>query len=140
MAAYTEAQIQTMVDTAITDHKTTSIVYYPYSTGAVDIYKQRTRAFGAGVTLIGRAILNPTMEQISVIGNGEAYDIAFLFSKLEMDRKFPSASDGEWLDVDAQMSWWGRRYKIEKVHPSGQVGLTFSLVIVLGTTIPGSRD
>ena len=138
--SYTEAQVQTMVDNLIAVHKTTSIVYYPYATGAVDIYKQRIQTFGTGVTVIGRAILNPTKEQISVIGNAESYDIAFLFSKLELDRKFPSASEGEWLDVDAQMSWWGRRYKIEKVHPSGQVGVAFSLIIVLGTTIPGSRD
>jgi len=138
--AYTEAQIQTMVDNVITTHKTTSIVYYPYTSGSVDIYKQRTKSFGTGVTLTGRAILNPTPEMISVIGNEESYDIAFLFSKLEMDRKFPAASDGEWLDVDAEMTWWGRRYKIEKVHPSGQVGLTFSLVIVLACSIPGSRD
>jgi hypothetical protein len=140
MLAYTEAQILTMVDNAITAHKTTPIVYYPYVSGALDIYKQRANTFGTGVTVIGRAILNPTEEVISIIGNDERYDIAFLFSKLEMDRKFPSAADGEWLDTSGEISWWNRRYKIEKVHPSGQVGVYFSLVIVLATTIQGSRD
>jgi hypothetical protein len=92
------------------------------------------------VTLVGRAILNPTNEQISVIGNEERYDVAFLFSRLEMIRKFPAASEGEWIDVSGEFSWWGRRYKIEKVAPSGQIGASFSLVIALGMTIQGSRD
>jgi len=137
---YTETQILNMVDEVIAAHKTTAIVYYPYVTGSTDIYKQRTKTFGTGVSLTGRAILNPTQEQISVIGNDERYDVAFLFSKLEMDRKFPSASEGEWLDVDAEITWWSRRYRIEKVHPSGQVGQYFSLVVVLATTIEGQRD
>ena len=136
----TEAQIQTMVDVNLTRYKTTAIAYYPYVSGVVDIYNQRTKTFGTAVSLVGRAILNPTNEKISVIGNDERYDIAFLFSKLEMDRKFPSAAEGEWLDVAGEMTWWGRRFKIEKVAPSGQVGTSFSLVIVLGTTIQGRRD
>lgn len=136
----TEAQIQTFVDENITKYKTTPIVYYPYVSGTVDIYKQRTKTYGTPVTLVGRAILNPTNEKISVIGNDERYDIAFLFSRLEMQRKFPSASEGEWLEITGELTWWNRRFKIEKVAPSGQVGESFSLVIVMGTTIQGQRD
>lgn len=136
----TEAQIQKIVDSVITKYATSQILYYPYEAGAVDIYKQRVKTFGAPTTLVGRAILEPTKEQISVIGNDERYDVAFLFSRLEMVRKFPSATDGEWIDVTGEFSWWNRRYKIEKVAPSGQVGTTFSLVIALAMTIQGGRD
>lgn len=136
----TEAQIQAKVDIEITRHRTTAINYYPYVDGVTDIYKQREKTFGTAVPLIGRAVLNPTPEQLTMIGNGEKYDIAFLFSRLEMARKFPLADDGEWLDVSGEFTWWNRRYKIEKVAPTGQVGTGFSLVVALGTTIQGQRD
>ncbi len=136
----TEAQIQTKVDQVITQHRTTAINYYAYVEGITDIYKQRTKTFAAPVELIGRAILNPTQEKLTVIGSGERYDIAFLFSRLEMIRKFPSADEGEWLDVSGEFTWWDRRYKISRVAPTGQVGLDFSLLVALGMTIQGQRD
>lgn len=136
----TEAQIQTKVDAVITQYRTTEINYYPYVAGTMDVYKQRVKTFGTAVQLVGRAILNPTPEQLTVIGSGESYDIAFLFSRLEMERKFPLADEGEWMDVSGEMEWWNRRYKIRKVAPTGQVGTSFSLVVVLGSTIQGSRD
>lgn len=138
--AITEETAQKAVDRNIERHKTTAILYYPYTTGVVDRYGQRDKTFGAAVSLVGRAIHRPTPEMITVIGNGEVYDIAFLFSRLEMLRKFPAALDGEWVDASGQMEWRNRRYKIEKVAPSGQVGETFSLCIVLATTILGERD
>lgn len=136
-----EEQIGIDIDRILTRYKTTEIKYHPYVSGSVDIYKQRTKTFGTPVSLTGRAILNPTSEQISAIGSEESYDIAFLFSRLEMKRKFPSADEGEWMQPDGEMEWRdGRRYKIEKVKPSGQVGIYFTLMIVLGNTIQGSRD
>ena len=137
----TEDNVQLVVDHYITLHRTTPIQYLAYAGGAVDRFKQRTKTFDApSPDLIGRAIHNPTSEQVSIIGQGEVYDIAFLFSKLEMDRKFPAAVDGEWIQPEGQMVWRDRTYKIEKVKPSGQIGLTFSLVIALATTILGERD
>jgi len=136
----TETTVQNKVDSVIRQYKTTPIKYYPYASGAVDVFKQRIKTFGTPVTLVGRAIHRPTPEQITVIGDGEEYDIAFLFSKIEMDLKFPSATDGEWIDTYGQMEWRDRRYKIEKVAPTGQVGTTFSMVVALANTIPGQRD
>lgn len=136
----TEAQIEAAVDSVIRKHRTTEILYYPYVTGALDLYKQRVRTYGAAVSLVGRAIIRPTKENLTVIGNDEAYDIAFLFSRTEMLAKFSLVPEGEWLDVSGEMSWFGRRFRIEKVHPSGQIGQRFMLVIVLASTIEGHRD
>ncbi len=135
-----EERIEAFVDQVIRRYKTTEIVYYPYVAGATDSYKQRTRTYGTAVTLVGRAILNATSEQISVIGNDERYDIAFLFTRLEMIDKFPTADEGEWLSVKGEITWWGRRYRISDVRPTGQVGERFLLVVALGKTIEGSRD
>lgn len=134
------AAIEAYVDNTITKYRTTDILYYPYSSGATDLYKQRTKSFGTAVTLIGRAIIRPTSEVLTVIGNGEVYDIAFLFSRSEMVRKFPTASEGEWMNVDGEIAWFNRRYKIERVTPTGQVSTTFLLVAVLAMSIPGARD
>lgn len=136
-----EENIQTYVDKMIRRYRTTPIVYEAYETGqAVDIYKQRVKTYLPGVELVGRAILNPTREKVTIIGNGENYDIAFLFSRIELLDKFPLALEGQWLNVDGRMTWYNRQYRIVKAQPSGQVGQTFSLFIALGESYPGKRD
>lgn len=135
-----EQSIQLAVDRNLTQFRHSQIRYFPYLSGATDVYKQKAKQFGVPTPLIGRAILNPTKEQVSVIGNDEVYEIAFLFSRLEMIRKFPLANEGEWLDVTGQIEWYDRRFKIEKYQQSGQVGPDFSLVIALGNSLLGQRD
>lgn len=135
-----EVAIESTVDRVISFNRTTPIVYFPYALGTVDRYRQRVKTFGSSTELIGRAILNPTPEKVSVIGNDEQYEIAFLFSRLQLVEKFSTAAEGEWLDVSGEMTWFNRRFKIEKVAPSGQVGASFSLVIVLANTLDGQRD
>lgn len=138
---FTEDNIQSIVDSFITRFRTTPIQYLAYISGAVDRYNQRDKTFAApSQDLIGRAIHRPTPEKVTVIGQGEVYEIAFLFSRLEMRRKFPAAVDGEWIQAEGRMTWRGRTYKIEKVKPTGQVGETFSMVVVLANSILGHRD
>lgn len=136
-----ESEIQAKVDKMVSVRfKTSPISYFPYVSGAVDVYKQKTKVFGPPVSLDGRAILNPTSENLSVIGNDERYDVAFLFSRAEMLRKFPLAIEGQWMDVTGELEWYGRRFKIEKVRPTGQTSTTFHLMVVLSMTLPGKRD
>ncbi len=135
-----ERSIQLAVDKQLTQFRHSQIRYFPYASGPTDVYKQKVKQFEPPVPLIGRAILNPTKEQVSVIGNDEVYEIAFLFSRLEMLRKFKLANEGEWMDVTGQMEWYDRRFKIEKYHQSGQVGPEFSLIIVLANSLLGQRD
>jgi len=140
MATAQEIRIEAYVDKILRRYRTTAITYLPYTSGALDVYKQRTRTYGTAVDLVGRAILQPTPEKLTVIGNDEQYDIAFLFSRTEMEAKFPALSEGEWMEVTGEMTWWNRRYRIVKVAPTGQVGERFLLVVVLANTIQGARD
>jgi hypothetical protein len=136
-----ESAIDARLDELLTNEfRSTAIVYHPYVSDTVDIYKQRTKTFGTPVTIRGRAIHRPTPEQISVIGNGERYEVAFLFSRRELIRRFPSAADGEWVSTDGEVAWFNRRYKIEKVQATGQVSTHFLMVVVLANTIQGHRD
>lgn len=135
-----EAAIQNKIDETITRFKTTEIRYFPYESGTIDIFRQRTKSFSAYISLIGRAILRPTPEKVTVIGNDEQYDVAFLFSRLEMLRKFPAAEEGKWIVSSGKMWWWDREYKIEHVRPTGQTGLTFSMIVVLANSYQGKRD
>lgn len=135
-----ETQIGIIIDQMLTRYKSSEIKYHPYATGSVDIYNQREKTFGTPVVLIGRAILDPTKEQVTLIGNGEEYEIAFLFSRLEMRRKFPLADEGKWIDSAGQMEWWSNRYKLEKVQPTGQVGLYFHMMVALGRSLQGARE
>jgi hypothetical protein len=136
----TEAQAQRVVDEAIRKYRTSPIQYLPFVSVVTDLYKQGTPQFGTAVTLVGRAIHHPTSEMISVIGNDERFGVAFLFSRLEMLRKFPSANEGEWIVDTGRMVWNSTTYKIEHVRPTGQLGETFAEVVVLGNTIDGRRE
>jgi hypothetical protein len=133
-----EAKAQRAVDAVITRYKTSPILHYPYVAQTPDAYGQSRPGFGVATTLVGRAIHRPTKEAITVIGDGEVFEIAFLFSRLEMLRKFPSAPEGEWISSADQLSWQNRRYRILHVRPTGQLGETFSELIVLGETLVGT--
>jgi hypothetical protein len=136
----TEAQAQRATDRAIRRYRASVITVLKFaSAGTPDRFKQSQATFSTGVPIIGRAIHHPTKEQITVIGDGERYEIAFLFSRLEMLRQFPLLPEGKWVTTYDRISWNGNTYKLEKVQPTGQVGTTFSLVVALGSTAEGDR-
>lgn len=128
------------VDRALKAYKTSPIKYYSLNTTTLDVYKQATKVFATAVTLTGRAIIRPTSEQVTSIGNGEVYDMAFLISAKEAELKFPGVASGEWVKTSGEMEWNSRRFIIDKVVPSGQVGTLYSMVIVLATSVKGHRD
>jgi hypothetical protein len=139
MAGITEDRAEAAVDYGIRRCRSSSIEYVPYVPGAVDVYRQKDKVYGVPVPLVGRAIVSPTPELITVIGNNEKWDVAFLFSRVEMVSQFPLADEGEWMDTSGEMTWDGKRFKIGRAAPSGQIGEKFLLFIVLGTTIEGQR-
>lgn len=127
----TEAQTEAKIDSVLTKYQTTEIQYYPYTSGPTDVYGQRDVTFGTPVTAVGRAIIEPTEEVITDIGRIVDIDVAFLFSRLEMLRKFPTAVEGAWMDDAGQLSWNGSRYRIVRTAPSGQIATKFLLFILL---------
>lgn len=66
-----------------------AIQVYPAISVTRNQYGQASPAFGPAVECIGRCILEPTPEDISIIGNLQGVDIAILFSRLELVREFP---------------------------------------------------
>lgn len=136
----TASAIEKRLDQILSRFQTGPIQYFPPTAGVADRYGQRDKTFGTPVTLVGRAIHKPTGEQITAIGDGEKYDIAFLFSRKELRRKFPLSPEGEWLSNYGELTWRSRRYKIEKVAPTGQVEATFLLEVALATNLLGQRN
>lgn len=101
-----------------------------------DPYGDGEPAYEAPVALIGRGIRNPTPEQVTVIGNDEHFDIAFLVSYLEMEEKFPGVDQDDWVTTEDAAGFEGNLYNIERVHLSGKVE-DYTLVILLGRTFEG---
>lgn len=135
-----EATAQRAVDRVIRKYRTSTInVLKLESAGIPDRFGQSRPTFSAGVSVIGRAIHHPTNEILTVIGDGERYEIAFLFSRLEMLRKFTTLPEGKWITTYDRIVWNGNTYKLEKVQPTGQIGQTFSEVVALGNTAEGDR-
>lgn len=135
-----ELAIQATLDKYLIQFQTTGIQYLPYVATAVDPYGQQVKTFGTPVTVIGRAILRPTPEKVTVIGNDEQYDVAFLFCRAELLRKFSAAEEGKWMESSGRMTWWDRTFKIEHCRPTGQVGLYFLLFVALANSLQGERD
>lgn len=135
----TEQSISAKIKKIIAASNSGPIDFRPYTQGTPDAYGQREPSFGTAVPLIGRAILKPTMEEISSIGKDMAYDIAFLFSREELVARI-SANEGRWVNVEDRMEWKGAAYKIVKVHPTGQISDKFLMVIVLASTVVGQRS
>lgn len=69
-----------------------AIQVYPAYSLTRNQYGGAAKVFGPAVECIGRCILDPTPEDIQIIGNMQGVDIAVLFSRLEMVREFPAVS------------------------------------------------
>jgi hypothetical protein len=85
------AQIIAEVDTLILRFGK-SVDVFKAKTGVRNRYGQAVPDFDNKVTCTGRVIFNPTMEQLSIIGDMQDVDIAVLFSREELVRKFPLAA------------------------------------------------
>ena len=104
-------------------------------------FHQAAPVFPTNVICKGRSIVNVSEQQTSLIGNLQAADVALLFSRAEMLRKFPLKAEGEWLNEEDEFSFESERYKVLKFHPSGRIKDHSSIVILLGKTILGAfRD
>jgi len=134
-----ESAISSKIGRLLRGHNSGPIQYFPFTAGTPDQYGQVSPSFGPPVFLVGRAILNPTEEIISGIGEASRYSVAFLFSREELLSKFPASNEGSWIDSRGEMFWNGSRYKVDVFHPTAQVGDTFLLFIALGTTKAGER-
>jgi hypothetical protein len=140
MAKADEAKIQLKVRAAIDDHGTDIDVLKYDDTTPLDQYRQGTPAFDSPVSVRGRGIRRPTSDQISFIGDGEEVEIAFLFSRLELNEKFPSATEPYWVTNDDQIGFEGKRYRILESHPTGKVAETYSMLVVIAETAPGEAE
>lgn len=135
----TENTAQLAVDRAIKRYKTSGIEVLTHIPGVPDKFQQSRSTYAPGISVIGRATHSPTAQMISVIGDGERFGVAFLFSRLELIRKFPAGTEGKWISTNDKMSWNGNVYAIAKARPTGQVGETFSEMVILANTPEGER-
>ena len=89
---------------------------------AKNIYGQSKLDFEAtAISCTGRCILNPSPEELSIVGNMEDVDAAVLFSRAEMVSKFPSNPENEWISLDDEVEYDSIRYRIIKVYPTGRI-------------------
>lgn len=127
---------ETEVDAALRDYGKEILVYL-HKTVVVNVYEQAAKAFEEPVSCTGRCILNPTKEEVSVVGNLEGVDIAALFSRLEMVRRFGDAEEQAWLSELDEIEFENKRYRILQVHPTGRVENRCVMVVVLGANMLG---
>lgn len=103
--------------------------------GSSTPYKDRKPKFKDAVSLVGRAIRNPTKEQISFIGNMAAVEIAFVWSREELRRKFPAAAEGQWITGNDRVTFEGETFRLDIARPSGRYKMHNALFIALGTKL-----
>ena len=139
----TEAQIQarlfSLLALAPAGHGTNITIRALQATGTPNRYGQATKTYAAGVTLPGRGIIDPSQDLLTQIGAmRDEFDCMFLFSKQHLDDAFPAATPPDWMNVDDEIEFEGKRYAIVKVHPTGKTYGNYLLLIVLGVTLAGN--
>lgn len=135
-----EALGQLAADASIRKYRTSELRVYRFlSAGTPDRFGQAVPVYDGGTVVIGRAFHDPTQEQVTFIGDGERYGAAFVFSRLQLLKKFPALAEGKWITTYDRITWKGNEYKLDKVQPAGLIGETFSVVVALGNTPEGGR-
>lgn len=133
-----EATVHGKVDEVIDEHGT-DIDVLKFATIVPDLYGQGPRTFAAAVSTRGRGIRSPTKDQITVIGDSEEVDIAFVFSRLELERKFPGL-EPFWITNDDEIGFEGRRYRILSTRSTGKAFGKYSMLVAIGAASPGSAE
>lgn len=138
----TETQIMVAVDNLIRSYGT-SFSVYKYSgsaepsAGPQNPYNYKVKQYADPVEVTGRAIIEPTAELLSMIGKNLEYDAAFLWSRLELLTKFPTALENKWIDENDEVKFNDTLYKLIKIYPSGRIKNYCSLIIGVGKTHKG---
>jgi len=101
-----------------------------------DPYTEGSSTFDPPVATVGRGIRHPTSEQVSMIGNDEHPEIAFVFSYLELEERFPLLAPQEWIKTDDAIGFEGNLYNVDRVKLSGKFQ-DYTLVVVLARTYEG---
>lgn len=139
MAIANESRIQDKVYAVLRDHGTDMDVL-KYTGTTLDQYKQGEPTFEDPVEVRGRGIRRPTKDQLSMIGDAEEVEIAFVFSRLELNEKFPTATEPYWVTNDDRIGFEGKLYRILSTHPTGKVAQTYSMLVAIAETLPGEAE
>jgi len=85
-------------------------------------YEQKVPVYYRPPTVVvGRVLTEPSEEIITAIGKRVEWDVAILWSRLEMLRKFPSGEENKWINEDDFVYDGDTYYSLTKVFPSGQI-------------------
>jgi len=139
MAVANEAKIQAKVYAVLRDHGTDMDVL-KYDDMVLDQYNQGEPQFADPIVVRGRGIRRPTKDQISFIGDAEEVEIAFVFSRLELNDKFPDATEPYWITNDDRIGFEEKLYRILEAHPTGKVAETYSMLVLIAETLPGGAE
>lgn len=137
----TENYVLRVVDTTIANHTDAgSIGVVKYAGTVLDQYKQGEPTYAAfAVPTTGRGIRQPNMDQLSMIGDGESVEIAFVWSRLELARRFPSAADPmKSIDTRDRLEFEGKTYRILSTHPTGKSHSVYTMLVVKAASLPGA--
>jgi len=91
--------------------------------------------YAPGVPVVGLVTLDPSPETVSQYGGVvKKYDISVLWSVLELKRRFPTLVEPLWVVDNDIIEYAGNTYLLNKVVPTAQSGLGYTLVMAFGST------
>jgi hypothetical protein len=115
-----------------------TVYIYQHSLSSTNVYGQEALSFATtSIKCTGRVILNPTSEQISIVGDRQDVDVGVVFARKEMLRKFPSATENYWIDEKDEFEFENERFRILKAHATGRIKSYNQLLVLLGASKKG---
>jgi len=111
-----------------------------FSSLTTDQYQQGDPTFNTVVNTTGRGIRQPSADELSVIGDGENVEIAFVWSRLELIDKLSSYPTDKWLDNKDRIQFEGKVYRILSTHLTGKAFDLYSMVVCKAESLVGAAN
>ena len=113
-----------------------------FSTGVENnsLYKGHgTKTYDDPVETIGRVIIEPSDQVASLIGSTERFDAAFLWTRDELVKQFPTLGENLWITTNDIIVFNMNEYNLFRVYPTGKVQEECLLFIGLALTPRGKK-
>ena len=99
-----------------------SVDILPYSTSATSsVYRQRDKQYAVAVPIKGMVSLQPSEEELSMMGESSAVDGMITFCRKHIETAFPTKTIETAISDADEVGALGKRWRISKVHIGGRV-------------------
>ena len=117
----TQAAVDTFLQEAMATYGE-AVTVLPYTTSATaSVYRQRTKAFGAPVEVVGAVAFGLTQEQATAIGLNSVPKGTVTFARKDLEDAYSTTDLSETVKASDDLVIKGERFRITECSTSGRI-------------------